>query len=146
MRLLRDNAAIESGRIVFDGTDIAGLDEKAMNGYRWTKMAMVFQSAMNALNPVLSIEEQLVDAVLAHQNVSKGEARGIATEMLELVDINADRLSSFPHQLSGGDAPAHHDRHGAAAQTGSSHHGRTHHGPGCRRTAVHSCRKSRNCG
>jgi len=102
MRLLRDNAAIESGRIVFDGTDIAGLDERAMNEYRWTKMAMVFQSAMNALNPVLSIEEQLVDAVLAHRDVSKKEARGTAAEMLELVDINADRLSSFPHQLSGG--------------------------------------------
>lgn len=102
MRLLRDNAKIESGSIVFDGTDITLLDEKAMNEYRWTRMAMVFQSAMNALNPVLSIEEQLVDAVLAHKQVSRAEARKTAKEMLELVDINPERITSYPHQLSGG--------------------------------------------
>jgi peptide/nickel transport system ATP-binding protein len=102
MRLLRDNAAIESGRILFDGVDLARLGEGGMNGYRWTRMAMVFQSAMNALNPVLSIEEQLVDAVLAHKASTKSQARDMAVEMLELVDINADRLTSFPHQLSGG--------------------------------------------
>lgn len=102
MRLLRDNARIESGKIVLEGTDLAGLDESGMNRYRWTKLAMVFQSAMNALNPVLSIEEQLVDAVLAHRSVSRAAAHDLAQEMLELVDINADRLSSFPHQLSGG--------------------------------------------
>lgn len=102
MRLLRDNAAIESGRILFNGIDIAHLDDQAMNEYRWTKMAMVFQSAMNALNPVLSVEDQLVDAVLAHRAIPKREAREMAVRMLELVDINADRLSSYPHQLSGG--------------------------------------------
>ena len=102
MRLLRDNAAIESGKIVFDGVDLAKLDAKEMNAYRWTKMAMVFQSAMNALNPVLSIEDQLVDAVLAHKSVTKAQAHDMAVEMLRLVDINADRLTSFPHQLSGG--------------------------------------------
>ena len=102
MRLLRDNAKIESGNILFDGVDLAGLDDAAMNAYRWTRMAMVFQSAMNALNPVLSIEDQLVDAVLAHKKVPKSQAREMAVKMLELVDINADRIKSFPHQLSGG--------------------------------------------
>lgn len=102
MRLLRDNARIESGSILFDGTDITSLNEKAMNEYRWTKMSMVFQSAMNALNPVLSIEEQLIDAVLAHKQVSRAEAKKTAIEMLELVDINPERISSYPHQLSGG--------------------------------------------
>jgi peptide/nickel transport system ATP-binding protein len=102
MRLLRDNAAIESGKILFDGVDVAALDEKAMQAYRWTRMAMVFQSAMNALNPVLSVEDQLVDAVLAHRSVSKAQARDMAAEMLQLVDINAERLTSYPHQLSGG--------------------------------------------
>ncbi|SLM14426.1 Oligopeptide transport ATP-binding protein OppD [uncultured spirochete] len=102
MRLLRDNARIESGSIIFDGTDITSLDEKAMNEYRWTRMAMVFQSAMNALNPVLSVEEQLVDAVLAHKQVTRADAKKTAMEMLELVDINAERIASYPHQLSGG--------------------------------------------
>ena len=102
MRLLRDSARIESGRILLDGTDLAGLDDAGMNRCRWTKLSMVFQSAMNALNPVLSIEEQLVDAVLAHRSISRAAARDLAMEMLELVDINADRFTSFPHQLSGG--------------------------------------------
>lgn len=102
MRLLRDNARIGSGHILFKGEDIAAASDARMNELRWTEMAMVFQSAMNALNPVLSIGEQLTDAVLAHRNVSKREATDMAIEMLKLVDINADRLKSYPHQLSGG--------------------------------------------
>jgi peptide/nickel transport system ATP-binding protein len=102
MRLLRDSARIESGRILFKGEDIAELDVERMNDRRWTDMAMVFQSAMSALNPVLSVGEQLTDAVHAHRKVSKAEAVDMAVEMLRLVDINADRLKSYPHQLSGG--------------------------------------------
>jgi peptide/nickel transport system ATP-binding protein len=102
MRLLRDNARIESGRILFKGEDLATLEPEAMNGRRWTDMAMVFQSAMSALNPVLSVGEQLTDAVHAHRKVSRPEAVDLAVEMLRLVDINADRLKSYPHQLSGG--------------------------------------------
>ncbi len=102
MRLLRDNAQIRSGQILLEGTDLAQLDDEKLKSFRWTRMAMVFQSAMNALNPVLSVEAQLVDAVLAHRSCSNREARDRAAEMLELVDIHSDRLSSFPHQLSGG--------------------------------------------
>ncbi len=102
MRLLRDNAKIESGEILFRGRDIARLDDESMKEYRWTRMAMVFQSAMNALNPVLEIGEQLTDAVHAHMSVSKSEAKDRAAEMLKLVDINADRMKSYAHQLSGG--------------------------------------------
>jgi peptide/nickel transport system ATP-binding protein len=102
LRLLRDNARIESGHILFKGEDIASLEPEAMNDRRWTDMAMVFQSAMSALNPVLSVGEQLTDAVHAHRKVSKSEAIDMAIEMLRLVDINADRLKSYPHQLSGG--------------------------------------------
>jgi len=102
MRLLRDSAAIESGAIRFKGVDLARLDAEAMKEYRWTGMSMVFQSAMSALNPVLSVGEQLADAVHAHRNVSPAEAEAMAVRMLKLVDINADRLKSYPHQLSGG--------------------------------------------
>ena len=102
MRLLRDKARIRSGEILFRGTDLATLDAAAMNGYRWTRIAMVFQSAMNALNPVLTVGEQLRDAVFAHRRVGRAEADSLAVSMLELVDINADRLDSYPHQLSGG--------------------------------------------
>ncbi|HUX42927.1 MAG TPA: ABC transporter ATP-binding protein [Rectinemataceae bacterium] len=102
MRLLRDNARIESGSVRFKGVDLAAASAEEMNKRRWTDMAMVFQSAMNALNPVLSVGEQLTDAVHAHRHVSEGEAKAMAVEMLRLVDINPDRLKSFPHQLSGG--------------------------------------------
>lgn len=102
MRLLRDRARIESGNIVFKGKDLASLPEAEVAPHRWTDMAMVFQSAMNALNPVLTIGEQLTDAVLAHSKSSKAEAEARAVEMLGLVDIHADRLKSYPHQLSGG--------------------------------------------
>lgn len=102
MRLLRDNARIESGEILFKGRDLASIPSREMEAHRWTDMAMVFQSAMNALNPVLSVGEQLTDAIHAHRNVSAKEATDMAVEMLSLVDINADRLKSYPHQLSGG--------------------------------------------
>ncbi len=102
MRILRDRARIESGSIWFKGKDFASLPLEDVEPHRWTDMAMVFQSAMNALNPVLSIGEQLTDAVHAHRQVTKAEAEGMAVAMLELVDINADRLRSYPHQLSGG--------------------------------------------
>jgi peptide/nickel transport system ATP-binding protein len=102
MRLLRDNARIESGKVLLKGEDIASIPADRMNERRWTDMAMVFQSAMSALNPVLSIGEQLTDAVHAHRKVSKSAATDMAVEMLRLVDINADRLKSYPHQLSGG--------------------------------------------
>lgn len=102
MRLLRDNARIKSGQVIFQGTDIAGLNSRGMNEYRWTRMAMVFQSAMSALNPVLSVGAQLTDAVHAHRKVSRAEARDMAAAMLGLVDINADRMKAYPHQLSGG--------------------------------------------
>lgn len=102
MRLLRDKARIESGEILFKGTDIVRLDMEGMNRYRWSKMAMVFQSAMNALNPVLTVGEQLRDVVYAHRKASRAEAEELAVSMLRLVDINPDRISSYPHQLSGG--------------------------------------------
>ncbi|OHD22565.1 MAG: dipeptide/oligopeptide/nickel ABC transporter ATP-binding protein [Spirochaetes bacterium GWB1_59_5] len=102
MRLLRDNARIESGSVLFKGKDFATLPAAQVEAHRWTDMAMVFQSAMNALNPVLSIGAQLTDAVHAHRKVRKAEAEAMAVEMLKLVDINADRLKSYPHQLSGG--------------------------------------------
>jgi len=102
MRLLRDSARIESGSVLFKGKDFAALPSAEVERHRWTDMAMVFQSAMNALNPVLSVGEQLTDAVHAHRHVSKADATAMAEEMLQLVDINADRLKSYPHQLSGG--------------------------------------------
>jgi len=102
MRLLKDNATIESGSLIFEGTDLVKLNEEQMKKIRWVDISMAFQSAMNALNPVLSVGEQLIDAIHAHGEASQSNARDRAIEVLKLVDIPRDRFNSYPHQLSGG--------------------------------------------
>ena len=69
---------------------------------RWREIAIVFQSAMNALNPVLRVQDQLLDAIHAHLKVPRREAHEKAAELLDLVGIPRDRLRSYPHELSGG--------------------------------------------
>lgn len=102
MKLLKDNATVESGEILFKGKDLVPLDEVQAREIRWVEISMVFQSAMNALNPVLSIGEQLTDALNAHKDLSREDARARAVEVLKLVDITQDRFNAYPHQLSGG--------------------------------------------
>jgi peptide/nickel transport system ATP-binding protein len=102
-RLHRPPALIRSGsQILLDGRDVLSLDDAALRELRWREVAMVFQSAMNSLNPVLSIERQFYDVLKTHTGMSRAAARERAAELLELVDIPADRLSAYPHQLSGG--------------------------------------------
>ena len=95
-------ALITSGEILFEGKDILKMSEEEMRSFRWAKVSMVFQSAMNALNPVITIGEQMIDVVLAHEDVTRAEAKARAVKSLELVDIHASRMESYPHQLSGG--------------------------------------------
>lgn len=103
MNLFDDNGRIFDGEIRFLGKNITSLSAQELKKVRWANMSMVFQSAMNALNPVLSVSEQLIDAILAHDKLmTKKKARERASELLELVDIPADRLDAYPHQLSGG--------------------------------------------
>ena len=71
-------------------------------GFRWKKISIVMQSALNALNPVLSIREQIHDVLKTHKNLIGLDADERAKELLSLVEIDHDRLDSFPHQLSGG--------------------------------------------
>lgn len=102
-RLLRPPAIIRTGsRILLNGRDVLALDDKALRKLRWREVAMVFQSAMNSLNPVLTIERQFYDVLKTHTGMSRPAARERAAELLKLVDISADRLSAYPHQLSGG--------------------------------------------
>jgi peptide/nickel transport system ATP-binding protein len=95
-------ALITGGEILFEGKDVLKMSEEELRNFRWAKASMVFQSAMNALNPVITIGEQLIDVVLAHEDVTRVEARARAIKNLELVDIHASRMESYPHQLSGG--------------------------------------------
>jgi peptide/nickel transport system ATP-binding protein len=102
-RLHRPPALIRSGsQIVVNGRDVLTLDDEALRSFRWREVAMVFQSAMNSLNPVLTIESQFYDVLKTHTGMSRTTARARAAELLKLVDIAPDRLSAYPHQLSGG--------------------------------------------
>lgn len=102
LRLLRDPAVISGGSIRFAGTDVLALNAEQLREFRWRQVAMVFQSAMNSLNPVMTVGDQIVDIFTTHEGVSKKTAVARAGELLDLVGIPRDRLRSYPHQLSGG--------------------------------------------
>jgi oligopeptide transport system ATP-binding protein len=105
MRLLPYPAGrIVGGHVYFEDQDLVGLDESEMRDLRGKEIAMIFQDPMTSLNPVLTIEEQMVETIRAHKKVSKAEARGRTIELLAMVGIpNPEgRLRNFPHQFSGG--------------------------------------------
>ncbi len=103
MRLHRPPAIISGGEILFEGKDILKLNDKELRDFRWDDTAMVFQSAMNCLNPVVKLEEQFYEIFYYH-NITKNrkEARKRSEELLELVGIPKNRLQDYPHQFSGG--------------------------------------------
>jgi peptide/nickel transport system ATP-binding protein len=85
------------------GIDVLALDNKALRAFRWSDLAVVFQSAMNALNPVISIEKQIMDVLRTHRpEMSREERHARAVELFRLVGIAPERLKSYPHELSGG--------------------------------------------
>jgi oligopeptide/dipeptide ABC transporter ATP-binding protein len=93
---------IVGGRVLFQGKDLVLLEERALRRVRWRDLSVVMQSAMNALNPVLTVAEQMRDACRAHSNMSKAEIEARSREVLRLVSIDPVHLHSYPHQLSGG--------------------------------------------
>jgi peptide/nickel transport system ATP-binding protein len=89
--------------VIFEGRDLLAMGEDELRRTRWERIAMVFQSAMDALNPVLTVGEQIADTLQAHGAAPSGQAaRARTAELLRMVGIHPDRLESFPHQLSGG--------------------------------------------
>ena len=102
LRLLRPPAVITGGEVLFEGEDVLSMDNERLRQFRWSKMSFVFQSAMNALNPILTIGEQIADAIQAHVPMKPAQALEKAASLLKLVGIDTSRLSSYPHQLSGG--------------------------------------------
>jgi len=93
---------IVGGSILFRGREMATLSDRELRHIRWRELSVVMQSAMNALNPVLSIEAQMRDACKAHSDMRPGEIRERSREVLRLVGIDPIHLGSYPHQLSGG--------------------------------------------
>jgi peptide/nickel transport system ATP-binding protein len=101
-RLLGDLAEISQGSVLFKGHNLVHLRERQLRHLRWRDFSVVMQSAMNALNPVMTIEAQLLDAIHSHSKSAKRDAHKRAAEVLRLVGIDPLHLKSYPHQLSGG--------------------------------------------
>jgi peptide/nickel transport system ATP-binding protein len=102
LQILRPPAHITGGSILFKGEEILGKSADQLRRYRWRNVSMVLQSAMSALNPVMRVGDQFVDAMRAHERIDKRRALVRAGELLELVGIDGRRVSAYPHQLSGG--------------------------------------------
>jgi oligopeptide/dipeptide ABC transporter ATP-binding protein len=107
-RLLRAPAVITGGSVLYQGrrmdipTDVLQLTAGQLAGLRWQEIAIVFQSAMNALNPVMNVHNQLTDVIRTHLQLPRAEATEKAAGLLDMVGIPRARLRSYPHELSGG--------------------------------------------
>jgi len=107
-RLLKPPAVITSGSAVFhdesgDDIDINTMDDAQMRAFRWEKASMVFQGAMNALNPIITIGAQLQDVFSTHRPAMARKDRKLESgRLLDLVGVGSERLRSYPHELSGG--------------------------------------------
>jgi peptide/nickel transport system ATP-binding protein len=102
LRTLPPPGVISRGDVRFEDRDLLALDEDDLRGLRWKRMAIVFQSAMDSLNPVITVGEQIEDVILAHSGATRAEARRRARELLAMVEIDPQRMDAYSHQLSGG--------------------------------------------
>lgn len=101
-QLLSPSARISGGSVVFKGKDLVTLRESQLRRVRWREFAVVLQSAMNALNPVLTIGEQFRDLLVTHEHLSRAEARKRSGAALRAVGVDPAHMRSYPFQLSGG--------------------------------------------
>ncbi|MHA1676761.1 MAG: ABC transporter ATP-binding protein [Candidatus Njordarchaeales archaeon] len=104
LRLLPTNGRIVGGKIIYKDVDLVKMpEEEFRERIRWKEISMVFQGAMNALNPVMRISDQIVEAILLHEpDITKKEALERAGKLFELVGIERSRLNNYPHEFSGG--------------------------------------------
>mgnify|MGYP000452435106 FL=1 len=102
MRILPPPALISGGKVLINNQDIMTALPSDIIGFRWKQISIVMQSALNALNPVLSIREQINDVLDTHGGLNGEDANIRAEELMSLVDLDSQRLDSYPHQLSGG--------------------------------------------
>jgi peptide/nickel transport system ATP-binding protein len=102
VRLLPSNARIRGGRVELFGIDLVPKSERAMLRYRWREISIVFQGAMNALNPVVRVADQIAEPIRLRLGQSDKTSKARAAELLDLVGIPGKRLGAYPHELSGG--------------------------------------------
>lgn len=101
-RLIREPARVMGGRILFEGRDLLALEEEEMRRIRGRRLGYVFQDPFTSLDPLERVGEQLMEAIMVHESVEAREARERALRLLAEVGLTPDRLSYYPHQLSGG--------------------------------------------
>jgi peptide/nickel transport system ATP-binding protein len=93
---------IEGGSVVIDGIELTKLSEGELRKVRWSKVSMVFQGAMNVLNPVYTVEKQLTEVLMVHKGMMSREAVKVVAEALKQVGLNPELMKRYPHELSGG--------------------------------------------
>jgi peptide/nickel transport system ATP-binding protein len=102
LKLLPENGRVVSGEVLFDGRNLAKRTEYGMSKIRWREISIIFQGAMNALNPVRETGKQIAEPIQLHEGLSEKQAMVRVRELFDLVGINPKRVMEFPHQLSGG--------------------------------------------
>lgn len=103
MGMLPSNGYVNEGNIFFEGKNVVKNDEIQWQKYRWDKIAMIFQGAMNSLNPVMKISDQIGEAIKLHQpNVTKEAVEKRVIELFKLVGLDEKRINYYPHEFSGG--------------------------------------------
>ncbi|MEJ5229877.1 MAG: ATP-binding cassette domain-containing protein, partial [Pseudothermotoga sp.] len=103
LRLLPDNAEFRGGKVLFNmgngPVDLVSLDESEMRHYRWRGISMIFQAAMNSLNPVYKVGDQIIEAIQNHfPQTPIDKARQKVAELFELVGLDPSRMDQYPHQ------------------------------------------------
>ncbi|MED4017697.1 ABC transporter ATP-binding protein [Sutcliffiella cohnii] len=102
LRLIEYPGKVVNGKAILDGKDLIGATDQELVDRRWKEISVIPQSAMNALNPVYSVGEQIVESILLHEKVSRQDAIKRTKDLLELVGIDGGRWKSYPHEFSGG--------------------------------------------
>lgn len=103
MRLIKPPGLIKAGEIKFDeNIDVMQLDEERLRQFRWKKISMVFQGAMNSLNPVHTVGSQIAEAIVSHETASQTEVQERVAKLFQEVGIDPARMKDYPHEFSGG--------------------------------------------
>jgi ABC-type glutathione transport system ATPase component len=102
LRILPAPGVITKGEIKYKDQDILELDESELSSLRWSHISVVKQKALNSLNPLLKIKEQIIDTMRAHEQIKTKDAMERCNALMDLVEIDRNYLNSYPHELSGG--------------------------------------------
>ena len=102
LRLLPDSGRLIDGRIFLDGQDLVSLDEDGMRRVRWNRISMIFQAAMNSLNPVYKVGEQIIEVLEQHTDLSLCESQQKVRDLFDMVGLDHGFIGRYPHEYSGG--------------------------------------------